>query len=101
MADVLHDDGPLTVDDIRWRLSQINPNRPSVVVRVPDDLRTASLLCQDIVELETLVTEWQGIAESYRELAQLAIEQVTEHDRMNRRLTARMRDLMEVSRPRA
>lgn len=87
-----HDD-VLFFDELRWRLSNINPNVPTATPQPLTDLTAETLLVADVVAVEAERDDWRQIAESYRELAQICIEAAARHYQTANRLTRENRAL--------
>lgn len=85
-----------TVDELRWRLSHINPNIPTASGAVVTKWNGENLLFADVIDLEHRCVEWERIAQSYRELAQIAIEAASRHYQAAVKLTRENRALREL-----
>jgi hypothetical protein len=72
-------DDSVFFDELRWRLSNINPNIPEPTQQLPPDLTAETLLVHDVLQLEAQVRDWQASSNAYRELAQIAIEAAARH----------------------
>lgn len=83
-------------DELRWRLSNINPNVPRPSGAEAADSSPQSLLYADIIDSEHRAAEWEGIAKSYRELAQICIEAAARHYATAVRLTRENKALREL-----
>jgi hypothetical protein len=55
---------------------------------MPDRLDAESLLLMDLAETEHMRDEWARIAESYRTIAEVAIESLARLEEQNRRMRA-------------
>ena len=91
-----HDDDFVDVSQLRWKLSQIRqcvPKRDKPVA--PDRFDTESLLILDIAETEYLRDEWASIAETYRTLAEVAIEALTRLEQQNAKMRALIQNMSD------
>lgn len=81
----------VSVLEIIWRLSQVNPNVPRPQTGLSLDIDPHAF---DVLQLEHCIEEWHNIAESYRELAQLAIEAAARHYNLSNTLTKRLAEVV-------
>ncbi len=80
------DDEEVTLLELQWRLSNVNPNEPRPFPAEPVDGRAESLLVNDVARLEWQIEEWRGIVQAYRDLSQICIEAAARHHQTANRL---------------
>lgn len=91
--DVL-DDGPVYSSEIRWYLSQVRQCIPDIGdPHIPARFDAESLLILDVAETEHLRDEWARIAESYRTIAEVAIEAVATLEDQNRKMRGLIKNM--------
>lgn len=88
----------VSVLEIMWRLSAVNPNVPRPQTGLSLDIDAHA---HDVMQLEHCIAEWEQIATSYRDLAQLAIEAAARHYNLSNTLTKRLAEVVEQLRRRS
>jgi hypothetical protein len=79
--------------ELRWRLSEVRQCVPERTSTMPESLDSEALLMLDIAETEFLRDEWRRIAESYRTLAEVAIEALAVTEDQNRKMRALIKNM--------
>lgn len=90
------DDDRVFSTELHWKLSQIRKCVPErLVPHVPHKFDSESLLMLDLAETEHVRDEWARIAESYRTIAEVAIEALARSEQTNAKMRAFLKNVTD------
>lgn len=87
-------DDSVWADELQWKLSAVRQCVPRLrPIRVPERLDRLSLLSDQVIETEDQRDEWASIAESYRVIAEVALEKIAALDAKIRQQNALIKNM--------